>query len=228
MQNVSTQSQPPANDDLALVRRIAGGDQEAFELLMRRHNRRLYRLARSMLRNHAEAEDALQEAYISAYGAIGRYRGEAAISTWLARLIINECLARLRRQARRDRLMPIETPPADMEIDAMAISDSDTPEQSLARTQIRSLLEHKLDQLPEDFRIVFVLRSVEEMSVEETAHFLGIPEATVRSRQFRARSLLRKSLTRDIAAVQHEVYEFGGWHCDRIVANVMARIKEMN
>jgi RNA polymerase sigma-70 factor, ECF subfamily len=214
----------PNVEELALVRRIAGGDHEAFELLMRRHNRRLYRLARSMLRNDAEAEDALQEAYLCAYGAIGCFRGEAALSTWLARLVLNECLARLRRHARRERLMPTQVPADDMELDAMAINDSETPEHAFARAQVRALLEHKLDGLPEVLRTVFVLRCVEEMSVEETALSLGIPEATVRSRHFRARKLLRKSLALDLASVQQEIYQFGGEHCDRVVTEVLARI----
>ncbi len=228
MQKTSVLSQLVAGDDeQALVLRIAAGDHDAFELLMRRHNRRLYRLARATLRNDAEAEDALQDAYLSAYRSLDRFRGDAALSTWLSRLVLNECLARLRRQQRRDNLMPMQSLPDDTELDAMASNDSDTPEHSLARAQIRVLLEHRLDALPEAYRTVFVLRCVEEMSVEETAQCLGIPEATVRSRHFRARSMLRKSLARDIAEVQRDVYLFGGEHCDRVVARVMVRIKAM-
>src|SRR3954454_2337991 len=97
---------PPGEDDMQLVRRVAAGDRAAFELLMRRHNRRLYRLARATLRDDADAEDALQEAYLSAYRAIGEFRGESAVSTWLSRLVLNECLGRLRKTARRQNVVP--------------------------------------------------------------------------------------------------------------------------
>lgn len=216
---------PPAEDDRALVLRIAGGDRGAFELLMRRHNRRLYRLARATLRDDAEAEDALQEAYLSAYRSIGRFRGEAALPTWLSRLVLNECMNRLRRQARRNNVVPMGATPDGIEFDTfMSASPTDTPDQALVRAEMRSLLERKLDELPEAFRVVFVLRCVEELSVEETAQCLDIPEATVRSRHFRARSLLRESLSREIDLAERDVFEFGGVRCDRIVATVLSRL----
>ena len=196
---------------------------------MRRHNRRLYRLARATLRNHAEAEDALQEAYLSAYRSIGQFRGEAALSTWLSRLVLNECLGRLRRKGRRDNVVPIvsSTDGVDVaaEVEAMSTSPADSPDQRFARSEMRALLERKIDALPDVFRTVFVLRCVEEMSVDETARCLDIPEATVRSRQFRARSMLRESLAQEIDVAESDVFEFGGLHCDRIVAQVLSRLK---
>ena len=226
MDNNATADLPaaPADDDRSLARRIASGDRAAFELLMRRHNRRLYRLARATLRDDAEAEDALQDAYLSAYRSIGQFRGDAALSTWLSRLVLNECLNRMRRQARRDNVVPMVNLPSDHELDAMSASNSDTPDKALVRVEMRALLERKLDELPEAFRTVFVLRCVEEMSVEETAQCLDIPEATVRSRHFRARSLLRESLAREIDFAERDVFEFGGAHCDRIVATVLSRL----
>ncbi|CAE6889885.1 RNA polymerase sigma factor [Paraburkholderia domus] len=213
-----------ADDKREVVRRIVAGDRSAFEWLMRRHNRRLYRLARATLRDGAEAEDALQAAYLSAYRSIARFRGEATLLTWLTRLVLNECYGRLRREARRQNVIPMVDANMHVDIDAMTARDSDSPDKTLARTELRALLERKLDELPEVFRVVFVLRSVEELSVEETAQCLDIPEATVRSRHFRARSLLRESLAHEIDLAERDVFEFGGTHCDRVVANVLSRI----
>ncbi|MFM0436304.1 RNA polymerase sigma factor [Paraburkholderia strydomiana] len=214
-----------ADDDLAIVRRIVAGDRPAFELLMRRHNRRLYRLARATLRDDAEAEDALQDAYLCAYRSLSQFRGDSALSTWLSRLVLNECYGRLRRHARRENVFPIvSSNTADLDLEAMHPSDSESPDRAVARAEMRALIERKLDELPESFRTVFVLRSVEELSVEETAQCLDIAEATVRSRHFRAKSLLRESLARDIDLAGSELFGFAGARCDRIVANVMSRI----
>ena len=214
-----------AEDDLALVQRIVAGDRAAFELLMRRHNRRLYRLARATLRDDAEAEDALQDAYLHAYRSLGRFRGDAALTTWLSRLVLNECYGRMRRHARRENVVPmVSSNTADIDIEAMRPSDSEPPDSAVARAEMRALIERKLDELPDSFRTVFILRTVEELSVEETAPCLDIAEATVRSRHFRARSLLREALARDIDLASSEIFGFAGARCDRIVANVMARI----
>lgn len=210
-----------ADDDVAVARRIGAGDRRTFDLLMRRYNRRLYRLARSTLRDDAEAEDALQEAYLSAYRSIKQFRGDSTLVTWLSRMVLNECLGRLRKNARRQNVIPMV---AGDEMETMASDDRDFPHKALLRGEMRVILEHKLDQLPEDFRTVFVLRAVEELSVEETAACLGIPEATVRSRHFRARSLLRESLAQEIDIAERDLFEFGGAHCERIVVNVNARL----
>jgi RNA polymerase sigma factor (sigma-70 family) len=214
-----------ADDELSIVQRISAGDRSAFVLLMRRYNRRLYRLARATLRDDAEAEDALQEAYMSAYRSMRQFRGDASLGTWLARLVHNECLGRIRRRARRDNIVPIAGEPSGFDIDSVAGNDCDSPDKALTRAELRALLERKLDALPESFRSVFVLRSVEDLSVEETAQSLGIPEATVRSRHFRARSLLRESLAHDIDIAERDVFEFGGRDCDRVVAQVMGRLE---
>jgi RNA polymerase sigma-70 factor, ECF subfamily len=211
-------------DEYAIARTIAAGDHAAFERLMRRHNRRLYRLARATLRDPTEAEDALQDAYVCAYRSIGKFRGEASLSTWLSRLLLNECFARLRRSARRQNVTAIVSPNLPIEFTSMAANESETPDTELARAQMRDLLERKLDELPENFRTVFVLRSVEEMSVDETAGCPGIPEETVRSRHFRAKSMLRESLARELNLAERDVFQFGGAHCDRVVAKVLARL----
>ncbi|MFL9959281.1 RNA polymerase sigma factor [Paraburkholderia nemoris] len=209
-----------AGDEREVVRRIVAGDRSAFEWLMRQHNRRLYRLARATLRDGTEVEDALQAAYLSAYRSIARFRSDATLFTWLSRL----CYGRLRRAARRQNVIPMVDANTHVDIDAMTAQDSDSPDKAVARAELRALLERKLDELPEVFRVVFVLRSVEELSVEETAQCLDIPEATVRSRHFRARSLLRESLAHDIDLAERDVFEFGGAHCDRVVANVLSRV----
>jgi RNA polymerase sigma-70 factor, ECF subfamily len=212
-------------DDAALARRVALGDSAAFEALMRRYNRRLYRLARSMLRDAAEAEDALQDAYLAAYQAIGSFRAEASLATWLSRVVVNQCLGRIRRQARRDNIVPMVplAGPDEQEGPAMPADEHDRPDHALVRSELRAVLERKLDELPEVFRTVFVLRSVEELSVEEVAQSLDLPEATVRSRHFRARSMLRESLARDLDIAERDLWAFDGERCDRIVASVLAR-----
>ncbi|MGS1110413.1 RNA polymerase sigma factor [Achromobacter anxifer] len=217
---------PPTEDeDLALAHRIAAGEQTAFELMMRRHNRRLYRLARATLRNDADAEDALQEAYLAAYRNMAAFRGESTLYTWLTRLLLNECYGRLRKHSRREALFPVADD-IEKEVDAMTINDFNPPYHAAARAELRSLLEARLDALPVSFRTVFVLRSVEELSVEETAHCLGIPEATVRSRHFRANALLREALSRDVGVVEKSLFEFDGDDCDRVVARTLARLGE--
>ncbi|CAL8478460.1 RNA polymerase sigma factor [Caballeronia sp. S22] len=216
-----------ADDDLSIARRIVAGDRAAFDLLMRRHNRRLYRLARATLRNDAEAEDALQDAYLHAYRSMSQFRGDAQLSTWLSRLVLNECFARIRRSARRQNVIPIVDAPDWVEqAEAMTSHENSAPDDALARSQVRALLERKLDALPELFRIVFVLRSIEEMTVEETAQCLNIPEATVRSRHFRARGMLRESLAQSFDLAERDVFEFGGARCDRIVERVLSKLRD--
>jgi RNA polymerase sigma-70 factor (ECF subfamily) len=213
-----------AVDDASLVRSVVAGEPAAFELLMRRYNRRLYRVARAVLRSDEEAEDALQEAYLSAFRSIGQFRQESALSTWLSRLVLNECLGRLRRSARRQNVIPIVSSNTANEINAMP-DDAEGPDQALGRAQMRALLERKLDALPESFRVVFVLRSVEDLSVEETALCLNIPAGTVRSRYSRAKSLLREALAQEVDLAEQDLYQFGGEHCDRVTAMVLRKLK---
>lgn len=211
-------------DERAMASSIATGDCQAFECLMRRYNRRLYRLARATLRDRTEAEDALQDAYINAYRSIGQFRGDASLATWLSRLVLNECLARMRRSTRRQNVISIVSSNTPIESPPMFANESDSPEKVLGRAQMRDLLERKVDELPENFRTVFVLRSVEELTVDETAGSLGIPEETVRSRHFRAKSMLRESLAQELNLAERDLFEFGGPNCDQVVANVLARI----
>ena len=216
--------------DAELAQRVASGDHDAFRLLMRRNNQTLFRTARSILRDDAEAEDAVQEAYLQAYRSIGQFRGDAKLSTWLVRIAANEALGRLRRRQRMANVIPLDgeaAEPIEREVSEAMESTSLEPEREAMRGETRKLIEAQIDRLPDAFRVVFVLRAVEEMSVEETAQCLGIPEATVRTRFFRARSLLREGLSRQIDVGIDQAFSFAGERCDRIVATVMARLEAL-
>lgn len=216
-----------ADADTDLVRRIRCQEEAAFEALMRRHNGRLFRVARAILKDDAEAEDALQDGYLEAYRRIDDFRGESQLSTWLTRIVINQALMRLRRQ-KRDRVVVSfgGEPRTERERVALDVADetSESPTNAALRAEVRRILERRIDELPVAFRTVFVMREVEDMSVEETAACLSIPAATVRTRLFRARALLREALARDMDSATVEVFGFAGERCDRIVAGVLARL----
>lgn len=214
-------------DDADLARAIVAGDVRAFEQLMRRHNRVLFRTARAILRDDGEAEDALQEAYLQAHRSMASFRGDARLSTWLIRIVANEALARRRKDTRRAAILPLRHDDDEAAPDATAGTEApamERPDYATLRGEMRRLLEARIDALPDAYRVVFVLRAVEELSVEDAAQSLGIPEATVRTRFFRARSLLRESLARDVDRAYGDAFGFAGERCDRIVANVMARL----
>ena len=214
--------------DAELAGRAAEGDHGAFETIMRRHNRLLFRAARSILKNDEEAEDAVQEAYLQAFHALGSFRAEARLSTWLVRIAVNQALGRLRKRSAAD-VIPLDSAMEAAQTHSEAWMEQDPsgqPESAAARAQLRKLIEARIDKLPEAFRPVFVLRAIEELTVEETAAALGIPEATVRSRFFRARSLMREGLSRDMDLGYEDAFSFDGERCDRIVEGVMAKIKE--
>jgi RNA polymerase sigma-70 factor (ECF subfamily) len=215
--------------DPELAQRIASGDRDAFEPLMRRHNQILYRTARSILKDDAEAEDAAQEAWLLAYRAIGNFRGDAKLSTWLVRIVVNEAISRRRKRSRGAEVVQLN---GETQEDREAVEETvnqtlpEQPEHAARRAQTRRLLEAKIDELPDAFRTVFVLRALEELSVEESAVALGIPEATVRSRFFRARALLREALSKEIDLAYGDAFAFAGARCDRIVAGVLAKLEE--
>lgn len=214
----------PNAPDGELAARAAQGDAAAFEVLMRRHNRTLFRTARAILRDDAEAEDALQEAYLQAYRALSEFRGEARLGTWLVRIVANEALMRLRKQSRRAQIVPMQSADATPGLQEIPHDPMEKPDMSAERAQMRRLLESQIDALPDAYRTVFMLRAVEELSVEETAAVLQIPEATVRTRFFRARSLLREALAQKIDLAYADAFAFAGARCDRIVAAVLARL----
>ena len=200
-------------------------DARAFEDIMRKHNRMLFRTARAILRDDAEAEDALQEAYVQAFRSMDTFRAESKLSTWLARIVANEALMRLRKSARRAEIVPIQPAATAQELEQVMDTDSDNaPDAAAERRQMRRVLESQIDALPDTYRAVFMLRAVEELSVEETSAVLGLPPATVRTRFFRARSMLRESLAQKMDLACEDAFSFAGERCDRIVANVLARL----
>ena len=195
---------------------------------MREHNQALFRTARAILRDDAEAEEAVQEAWMQAYKGLGNFRGDAKISTWLIRIAANEALGRLRRRKRTAEVIPMsidDSPDEGARENMPDETHGAAPDVQALRGEVRRLIEKRIDGLPDQFRAVFVLRAVEELSVEETAVALDIPEATVRTRFFRARSLLRESLSREMDMAVESAFEFLGARCDRITAAVMARIR---
>lgn len=219
------------DDDARLADRIAARDQTAFEQLMRRHNGRLFRVARAILKDDAEAEDALQDAYLDAYKHIAEFRGDAQVATWLTRIVVNQALMRLRKQKRHRNVVPITGTGGSREDDTVIdVPDTraESPRDAIFRAEVRKLIERRIDELPLNFRTVFVMREVEDLSVQETAACLAIPEATVRTRLFRARALMRESLARDIDMAATDAFAFAGGRCDRIVANVLRRVSELS
>jgi len=218
----------PKLNDTELARRVGAGEEPALRLMMRRHNQTLFRTARAILRDDAEAEDAVQEAYLKAIRGINGFRSDAKLSTWLVRITVNEALGRLRRSRRAAEVIPLagDLVEGGEAQDNIMDEHAETPEQQTLRAESRRIMEAKIDALPDAFRAVFVLRAIEELSVEETAAVLGIPEATVRTRFFRARSLLRESLSRDLDVALDTAFHFAGERCDRITERVLARLRE--
>jgi RNA polymerase sigma-70 factor (ECF subfamily) len=209
-----------------LASRIGAGDTLALEALMRRYNRTLFRTARAILRDDAEAEEALQDAYLKVFRSIGKFRGDSKLSTWLVRIVANEALMRRRKRVRGAEVVELYPSGSEFEPRAEQVMNvSEQPERAAVRAQTRKLLEAKIDALPDSFRAVFMLRGVEEFTVEETAQALDIPEATVRTRFFRARGLLREALSQEIDLAFDDAFGFDGNRCDRVVANVLARLE---
>ena len=218
----------PRTPDPDLARLVAAGNEDAFRLVMRRYNQALYRTARAILRDDTEAEEALQEAWLQAYRAMPGFRGDSKLSTWLIRIAANEALMRRRKVRRAAEVIPMSIDEEAGGEPAANVPDEApyaAPEIEALRGEMRRLLETRIDRLPDAFREVFVLRAVEELSVEETATALGIPEATVRTRFFRARSLLRESLAREVDAAMEGSYEFMGERCERMANRVIAALQ---
>jgi RNA polymerase sigma-70 factor (ECF subfamily) len=208
-----------------LVDRARAGDREAFRAIMTRCNQRLFRIARAVVRDEAEAEDVLQEAYTRAFAAIAGFRGESGIATWLTRIVLNEAHGRLRRRKTTVDLDELEAAQESAQLLSFpGVARSEDPEADAARAQIRRILERAVDALPEPFRLVFVLREVEELSVEETASHLNLKVETVKTRLHRARRRLREALDAQLADVMVGAYPFLGARCERITEAVLKRI----
>ena len=226
---LKTEARPIAVEtlgDAELAALARQGDGAAFRAIMQRHNRRLYRVARAVLHDDGEAEDVVQESYVRAFAALADFRGDSSLATWLTRIALNEALGRLRR---RRPTVDIETFASTTRSDARVIpfplmSPDMDPEQSAARQDVRRLLERAIDALPEPFRVVFVLRDVEELSIEETAAQLGLRPETVKTRLHRARRQLREALDAELASALTDAFPFAGARCARITDAVLKRL----
>lgn len=231
MQNVQTKAHDAFSENTPekeLILHAVHGNADAFAAIMRRHNRLLFRTARSILNNDGDAEDALQEAYLKAWRALAGFRSDAKLSTWLVQVVANEALGRLRRKTAQ--IIPLDAVmnSLDPEIQASLTEKHDQqPERLAMRAQLRTLIEARIDLLPDLYRTVFVLRAIEEMTTQEIALALNIPEATVRTRFFRARNLLRLSLASDIDMTLDDAFSFDGERCDRIVNAVLAKGRQI-
>ena len=224
-----------ARPDLALAHAVLAGDAGAFEAIMRRHNRLMFRTARGIVDNDVDAQDVVQEAYLRAFTAMHAYRGDAALGTWLARIAINVALSVMRKKGRLVAFAQDFAPAEDwdnaLDTDhpehAMAERPSDTasPETRAAQAQLRELLQRAIDQLPPIYRSVFMLRAVEELSIEETAHTLQVSADVVKTRYLRARHLLRGLLDADAGHELGALYAFAGERCDAVVAAVLAQLR---
>ena len=226
MQRLPTHSQftpaaahePVGVTDEDIVRRVSAGDAQMFELLMRRYNQRLYRAARAILQNDAEAEDAVQQAYLNAYRHLDQFEGRARFSTWLTRIVVYEALAR----RRGIRGTPVGS---DDEFVERKASTAPDPERQTYGKELGALLESALAALPEGYRAVFMLREVDGLNTAETAQQLRVSEATVKTRLHRAKDLLQRKLH---AVTPGEAFGFDGARCDRLIAGAMRRIADLN
>ena len=219
---VATSHEPLSDEEV--VARVLAAETGVFEIIMRRHNQRLYRVARAILRNDGEAEDVMQDAYVRAYEHLDQFAGKAKFSTWLTRIAVHEALARQHRGSRYQELEPMSEREGDP-MDRLA-SLALNPEQQAAHSQIRRLLEEAVEKLPDAYRTIFMLRDVEEMSTTDAADILKITEENVKVRLHRARALLRKSLYARAGLERKEAFTFHAVRCDRVVKNVFERIQK--
>ena len=215
---LATTLREQTSDD-EIVRRIVDGDAALFELLMRRHNQKIYRAVRAILRTDDGAEDVMQQAYLNAYQHLEQFAGDAKFSTWLTRIAVNEALGRKRKGERE-----VGEGEESVMISLVESSTPD-PEQQANASELRTLLEREVTALPSSFRIVVVMRDVEGLSTAETAEVLGISEDLVKQRLHRGRTMLRDNLVRRAGVTLESAFVFGNHRCDRVVANVMARIR---
>ena len=212
--------------DEEVVTRVLAGETGLYELLMRRYNQRLFRVTRSVLKDDAEAEDVTQDAWVRAYEHLGQFAGKAKFATWLTKIALYEALARVRSQRRFATVSPSRgLEPERMDMESFESPQQD-PERQAISAQMRQLMESAIDRLPENYRSVFVLREIESMSTAETAECLDISEEAVKTRLHRSRALLRRDLFERAGAAAGSAFSFLGQRCDRMVANVMARVQQ--
>lgn len=211
-------------DDARLVCRALARDEAAVRAIMQANNRRLFRLARGILRNDAEAEDVVQDTYVRAFTHLEQFRGDSSLSTWLSRIAMNEALGLLRRQRPGVEWSTLEQSASQAQVIPFPLASPDDPEKSMAQREIQHVVEHAIDELPEPFRLVFITRVIEGMNVEETADILGLKPETVKTRLYRARNLLRNNVERKIGPVVMDAFPFAGKRCGRLTEAVLTRL----
>lgn len=214
---------PSSTPDSEIVRRVRAGEKALFEVLMRRHNQRLYRTARAVLKDEAEVEDVMQQAYINAFMHLHQFEDRAQFSTWLTRIALNEAFARRQKQQSRDSAATRLDDDTGALMETMRSPDADPERQAYAQ-ELRQVLENAIDELPEGYRTVFMLRDVEGLSTSETGAGLGLGDEAVKTRLHRARAMLRRSVSERIGTVAAGAFQFHAPRCDRVVAAVMERI----
>lgn len=222
LQNIPLPSFPA--EEASLIRSAVAGDPQAARQIIKIHNQRLYRLVRAVVRNNADAEDVLQEAYLKAFASLEGFQGQASLSTWLSRIALNTALMRLRGQKRLKRVSPARCLTEAAVIPFPLTSSTADPERVMAQRQLLHLVEEATDALPEAFRLVFVARVIEGLSVEETAALLDLPAATVKTRLHRARKLIRSRLEAQIGPVLMDAFPFAGVRCDRLTEAVITKL----
>lgn len=210
-------------DEIDLVRRAVARDQSAIRAIITDHNRRLFRVARAVVRDDGDAEDVLQEAYLKAFASLASFRHDATLSTWLTRIVLNEALQRVRRTALRP-TVPLDILPTSADVIPFPSAASLDPERSMAQREFCRLVEIYIDKLPEDFRTVLMLRAVEGLSIEETAALLDIEPSTVKTRLHRARNILKAAVADHTEALFKDAFPFEGWRCERLTHAVMERL----
>lgn len=216
---------PAGAADAELVARARGRDEAAIRSILQANNRRLFRLARGVLRNDSEAEDVVQETYVRAFTHLDDFRGDSSFATWLGRIAINEALGRLRRQRPSVDVDTLAPGVLEAQIIPFPLSGaSEDPEKSMAQREIQHVVEHAIDELPDSFRIVFITRVIEGMNVEETAEILGLKPETVKTRLHRARTMLRDNVEKKIGPVVMEAFPFAGKRCERLTETVLNRL----
>lgn len=213
-------------NEAELIRLAALRDEAAIRQIIQTYNRRLYRLARAIMGNDADAEDVVQDAYIHAFSRLHSFRRDASLSTWLSRITINEALMRHRSKHRQKRSQPTNLSTREAQIINFPIGRSDEdPERTMAQRQILHIVEQATDALPEIYRLVFVARVIEGLSMEETATLLDLETATVKTRLFRARKLIKDQLEAQIGPVLLDAFPFAGKRCARMTDVVIERLR---
>jgi len=211
--------------DAALVERARAGDAVAFETIMRRHNRLLFRCARGIVNDEAEAQDAVQEAYLRAFSRLEDYRGDSALGTWLARIAFNAAVDLMRRKGRQVQWGGDDaSDDAGPENSMTQSHGSESPDAAAERAEVRDILQSAIASLPPIYRSVFILRAVEEASVDETARCLQVSDAVVRTRYLRARAMLRESIGQQVEMHAPDALQFAGSRCDAVVNHVLAEL----